>query len=154
MVGWAVVDDGCAALVEWVGRQWYCKGPIWDLERRVVELPWYGLHDKSSLSSCLQNVGRYSPLSRLERSQPPPHRMGVGHVRDTMTHGESRVTLSLKRGRKIAEHSFARREFLARRTRRWGLGHTVMIQDYSWLLPLASLVPFRSCRLSARAELG
>lgn len=123
--------------VEWVGQR-DCKGEIWDLEGRIVELLWYGLRDKSFLSSSLQTAGRHSPPSRLERSEPPPHRVEVGHLRNETTHEESRVILSLKRGRKIAEHSW---EFLVRRRK---LGHMMMTQDFSWLLLLASLAPFGS----------
>ena len=133
------MGGGYAAPVAWVGRQRGCKGAIWDLERRAVELLWYVLRDKSSPSSSLRIAGRYSPPSRLEWSQPPPHRVEVGHLRDETTHEERRVILSLNRGCKIAEHSW---EFLARWSRRWKLGHMMMTQDFSWPLPLVSLAPF------------
>jgi len=68
------VGDRRAALVELVGRQLDWGRATWGLERSVVELTWNVLY-----IFFLRFVGRYSPPSRLERSEPP-HRREVGRV--------------------------------------------------------------------------
>ena len=68
------MGDGHSALVELVGRQLDWGEGTWNFENSAVELTWNVLY-----IFFLWSVGRYSPPSRLEQSEPP-HRMGVGRL--------------------------------------------------------------------------